>query len=134
MLIEFKIQLDDNGGVSVVQAPAIANPNLAAQKQLAAVYPATAHAAARGVAAKGPAAAKDQPGGNGPPVDGPGTEAPPAGLSLSPGSGMVFVLGPIVICGSGPGQAGAGGAAPVDGPGTGAPGGDQTPASPKTRK
>jgi hypothetical protein len=111
MLIEFRIQTDDNGGVNVVQAQANPNPSLPAQKHLAAAFvPNPANAAKTGGDA---------------PVDGLGTGKPPVIPSLLPssGSGTMFVIGPIVICGSGPGHAGPGGDAPVDGLGTGNPNG-----------
>jgi hypothetical protein len=111
MLIEFKIQLDENGGATVIPASANAiNPNLPKELQLGSFAGAPAAAAARAAAQKGGAA----------PIDPPGTGLPPGAVSSS-GSGMVFVIGPIVICGSGPGHSGPGGAAPIDPPGTGKP-------------
>jgi hypothetical protein len=113
MLIKFEIQMDDNGGVNVVQAQANPNPNLQGPQQLGVVYP-------------GPVAANPKKGGAGP-IDGLGTGAPSATpLSSGSGSGMVFVLGPIVICGSGPGHTGPGntgpgGDGPIDGLATGKP-------------
>jgi hypothetical protein len=109
MLIEFKIQLDGNGGASVVPVQSNANPN-SPRHQLAAAFP---------PAPIGPAADANVKKGGDPPVDGIGTGAP-SSLSSS-GSGTVFVIGPIVICGSGPGHTGPGGDAPVDGLGTGKP-------------
>lgn len=122
MLIEFKIQLDNNGGVSVVPAIAPALPGAPLQKVLAAHIPQPANPgaqppqAADAGAQKGadalPAADVNAQQGGAAPVDSPGTGGPS-------GSGMVFVIGPIVICGSGPGHTGPGGGAPVDSPGTG---------------
>jgi hypothetical protein len=112
MLIKFEIQLDDNGTASVTQAQAAVNPNAPAQKQLGQTFVAPAAAAS----ARTPAAQK----GGDAPVDGPGSGTPTGSVSSS-GSGVVVVLGPIVICGSGPGHTGPGGDAPVDGPGTGGP-------------
>jgi hypothetical protein len=57
------------------------------------------------------------------PLGNPGTGTPSTGVASSSGSGMVFVLGPIVICGSGPGHTGPGGAVPLGNPGTGKPNG-----------
>jgi hypothetical protein len=119
MLIEFRIQLDDNGGVNVVQAQANANPNLPGQQRLPVAY------FAPGTAAPNPAANK---GGSGP-IDGLGMGAPTG--AASSGSGMVFVLGPIVICGSGASPAGPGGAGPIDGLGMGKPDGNGQAAAPK---
>jgi hypothetical protein len=110
MLIEFKIQLDDNGGVNVVQAQANPNPNLPAQKQLPA-----------GFVAQGPVAPNPFGKGGDAPLSDTGTGLP---SSRGSGSGMVFVLGPIVICGSGPGHTGPGGDAPLSDTGTGAPNGN----------
>ena len=101
MLIEFKIQLDGSGTAKVTQAEEAVNPNAPPEKQLGTFFV--------------PVAGKQ---GGAAPVDGPGTGTP---AGQSSGSGMVFVIGPIVICGSGPGHTGPGGAAPVDGPGTGGP-------------
>jgi hypothetical protein len=102
MLIEFKIQLDGTGAAKVTQAEAAVNPNAPPEKQLGTFFV--------------PVAGK---AGGSAPIDGPGTGQP--GASSSSGSGMVFVIGPIVICGSGPGHIGPGGSAPIDGPGTGPP-------------
>jgi len=111
MLIEFKIQLDGNGGATVIPASANAiNPNLPKELQLGSVAGAPA---ATGAGAAG------QKGGDAPGAD-PGT-GPPSGVSSSSGSGIVFVIGPIVICGSGPGHTGPGGDAPGADPGTGKP-------------
>ena len=106
MLLEFKIQLDNDGTISVTPAtaPADANPNQqGAVRNLGAAYQAAA-----------------QKSGTGGPISGPGTGAP---ISGSPAT--VLVLGPIVICGSGPGHAGTGGTlgggGPISGPGTGLP-------------
>jgi hypothetical protein len=111
MLIEFKIQLDDSGGATVVPASANAvNPALPKETVLGSTYGAAGATAASPVATKGGSA----------PIGGPGT-GPPTGAISSSGSGTVFVIGPIVICGSGPGHTGPGGAAPIGGPGTGPP-------------
>jgi hypothetical protein len=104
MLIEFRIQLDGTGTAKVTQAEAAINPSAPAEKQLGSFFVA-------------PAAGK--PGGS-VPIDGPGGGRPSG--SASSGSGMVFVIGPIVICGSGPGETGMGGSVPIDGPGGGKPG------------
>ena len=104
MLIKFEIQLDGSSGAAIVQPVAQDQPpqnqapqNQAVQKQLSNAFTAN-------------------PGGD-PPVKGPGT-GPPSGTSSS-GSSMLFVIGPIVICGSGPGHTGtAGGDPPVSGPNT----------------
>jgi hypothetical protein len=111
MLIEFKIQLDDNGGVNVVPAQANGNPNLQGQQQLGVAYVTPGHSAPNPVAKKGGDA----------PLSDTGTGLP---SSQGSGSGMVFVLGPIVICGSGPGHTGPGGDAPLSDTGTGAPNGN----------
>jgi hypothetical protein len=122
MLIEFRIQMDDNGGVNVVQAPANANPNSPGQQRLPVAY------AAPGPAAPNPAANK---GGSGP-IDGLGMGAPTGAESSA--SGMVFVLGPIVICGSGgAGPAGPGGSGPIDGLGMGEPDGNGDAAAPNNK-
>lgn len=114
MLIKFEIQLDDNGTPTVTQAEAAVNPKAPAQKQLGQAFVAPVAAAPAAVPA-------NQKGGEGPVADGPGTGKPPGSVSSS-GSGVVVVLGPIVICGSGPGHTGPGGDGPVaDGPGTGPP-------------
>jgi hypothetical protein len=115
MLIKFEIQLDDNGNVAVTQAQAAVNPNAPAQKLLGRTFVAPGAAA--------PALAPVAPKGGDAPVDGPGSGTPTGSVSSS-GSGVVVVLGPIVICGSGPGHTGPGGDAPVDGPGTGPPAGN----------
>jgi hypothetical protein len=132
MLIEFKIQLDNNGGVSILPAIASPLPGVPLQKQLAAHIPQPANPGAQPPQAANPGAQPPQAAdagaqkaanalpaadanaqkGAGAPTDGTGTGGPS-------GSGMVFVIGPIVICGSGPGHTGPGGGAPTDGPGTG---------------
>jgi hypothetical protein len=111
MLIKFEIQLDDNGTAAVTQAQAAVNPNAPPPKLLGKAFVAPVAAAPALI----PAAQK----GGDAPVDGPGA-GPPGSVSSS-GSGVVVVLGPIVICGSGPGHTGPGGDAPVDGPGAGPP-------------
>ena len=112
MLIKFEIQLDDNGTAAVTQAEAAVNPKAPAEKLLGKTFVAPAAAAPALIPA-------NQEGGDAP-VDGPGS-GKPAGSVSSSGSGVVVVLGPIVICGSGPGHTGPGGDAPVDGPGAGPP-------------
>ena len=102
MLIEFKIQLDGTSAPKVTQAEAAVDPNAPTEKQLGAFFV--------------PVAGKK---GGSAPIDGPGAGQP--GATSSSGSGMVFVIGPIVICGSGPGHIGPGGSAPIDGPGAGPP-------------
>jgi hypothetical protein len=107
MLIEFKIQLDGSGGVTTA-VPASANAinsTLPAKVELGSAY--------------GAATASTQKGGDAPGAD-PGT-GPPQGVTSSSGSGMVFVIGPIVVCGSGPNHTGPGGDAPGADPGTGKP-------------
>jgi hypothetical protein len=116
MLIKFEIQLDDSGTATVTQAQAAVNPIAPPQKLLGPAFP--KDPAAPAPAAQNPAAQK---GGDAPAV-GPGT-GPPGSVSSS-GSGVVVVLGPIVICGSGPGHTGPGGDAPAVGPGTGPPKGN----------
>jgi hypothetical protein len=108
MLIKFEIQVNGSGTATVTQAEAAINPNAPAQKSL-------------GEAFVAPAAGKK---GGSAPIDGPGA-GPPAGISASSGSGMMFIIGPIIICGSGPGETGAGGSAPIDGPGAGPPANDK---------
>jgi hypothetical protein len=111
MLIEFKIQLDGSGGATVVPSTANAvNPSLPRETVLGSSFGAAGATAASPVASKGGDA----------PIGGPGT-GPPTGSVSSSGSGTVFVIGPIVICGSGPGHTGPGGDAPIGGPGTGQP-------------
>jgi hypothetical protein len=122
MLIEFRIQMDDNGGVNIVPAQANANPNLQGQQQLGVAY------VAPGPAAPNPAVKK----GGDAPISDLGTGVP-AGAPLSSGSGMVFVLGPIVICGSGPGHTGPGGDAPISDLGTGKPNGNDQAAAPNNK-
>jgi hypothetical protein len=117
MLIEFKIQLDGNGGANVVPAQANPNPGSPPQKVLQAAFPNNPAAAPPPPANP---AANAQEGGD-QPTDGTGT-GPPS----SSGSGMVFVIGPIVVCGSGSGHsAGAfsrpGGDQPTDSTATGKP-------------
>jgi hypothetical protein len=109
MLIEFKIHVDGSGGVTAVPASANAvNPALPNEKVLGGTYRAAGATTTSPVATKGGSA----------PTDGPGAGMPTGSGS---GSGNVFVIGPIVICGSVPGQTNAGGAAPTDGPGAGGP-------------
>jgi hypothetical protein len=119
MLIEFRIQLDGNGGATVVQAQASPNPNSPSQIQLPQAYVSPVQTAQNPAPAQNPALAqnpKPRPGGAAP-LDDPGTGLP-TGTRLSSGSGPVFIIGPIVIFGSGPDQSDPGGAAPLDDPGT----------------
>jgi hypothetical protein len=118
MLIEFKIQLDGNGVANVVPAQANPNPGSPPQKVLQAAFPNNPAAAPPPPANP---AANSQKGAGDPPTDSTGT-GPPS----SSGSGMVFVIGPIVVCGSGSGHsAGAfarpGGDPPTDSTATGKP-------------
>jgi hypothetical protein len=111
MLIEFKIQLDDNGGATVVPASVnTINTALPKEVQLGSAVGAAGAAASGAVAQKGGDAPLADPG-----------SGKPSGVSSSSGSGIVFVLGPIVICGSGPNHTGPGGDAPLADPGTGKP-------------
>jgi hypothetical protein len=98
MLIEFKIQLDGTGTAKVTKAEAAVNPSAPPSKILGTSF----------------AQAAGQKGGSQPLGD-PGGGTP----GVSSGSGMVFVIGPIVICGSGPGETGAGGSQPLGDPGGG---------------
>lgn len=108
MMIEFKIQLDGNGGASIAQTPQItADQNAPAQQQVGPAYVASS------------AAAKTQKTGGDQPVNGLATGSPSP--SSSSGSGTVFVIGPIVVCGSAPGHTGPGGDQPVNGLATGKP-------------
>jgi len=100
MLIEFKIQLDASGAVT--PADAAPNPNLPANYQLPAAYVAPSAAA---TAQKCTAPAK--------------SSALPTATPSS-GSGATFIIGPIVVTGSG--HVGPGGGQPLGGPG---PGGGQ---------
>ena len=103
MLIEFKIQLDGTGALQVT------SPNNNNTSQVAAVSKASAQHELNDVYTARAGAG---------PVDPISTGGP--GPSPS-GSGTVFVLGPIVICGSGPGHTGPSGGGPVDGIDTGGP-------------
>jgi len=135
MLIEFKIQLDNSGGATVIPASANAiNPALPSQKQLSAAYTPSATNPAAASKAGGDAPLSDT--GTGLPSPAAGGDAPlsdtgtgsPSNGVLSSGSGTMFILGPIVICGSGPGHTSPGGDAPLSDTGTGMPnGGGQTP-------
>ena len=109
MLIEFKIHLDGSGTPTVSQADAAADPSLPAQKQLGATFVKPSSAVQKAV---------QKPGGDQPLTD-PGTGQP--NRVASSGSGTVFVVGPIVIFGSGAGQIGPGGDQPLTDPGTGKP-------------
>jgi hypothetical protein len=112
MLIEFKIQLDGGATPTVTQAEAVANPDLPTQKQLGAAYTKPASVLH--------SAAQTRPGGSAP-IGDPGTGQPTA-IASSSGSGTVFVVGPIVVFGSGGERTGPGGSAPIGDPGTGKPG------------
>ena len=136
MLIEFKIQLDDSGGTAVTQASANANAALPAQKQLNAAYVPNSIAAGKpgGAAPLGdPGTGAPAAAGGAAPLGDPGTGRPSVGHS--PGSGTVFVIGPIVIHGSGAqtglgGATALGGAAPLGDPGTGTPAGGAQASNP----
>jgi hypothetical protein len=121
MLIEFKIQVEDSGGATVV--PTTANTISSTSPVTGELGPATdattPSTTTANPTATNPTATKGGKGGSAP-IDGPGT-GPPTGVA----SGPVFVIGPIVIFGSNPGQ-NPGGSAPIDGPGTGKPGHDKT--------
>jgi len=100
MLIEFRIQLDDNGDARVVQAQASPNPNFPSRQVLHAAY-----------VPPGPME-RAQLGGSEPLNDtgtglpkGRSPQASPMRPSPMQGSpGMTFVIGPIVINGSVPAQ------------------------------
>jgi hypothetical protein len=122
VLIEFKNQLDGSAQATVASPQANAVQNSPEHKLLGPAYvaaPAAAKARAGGdVPLIGP------PGGDGPLIGPPGGNPPligPPGGGAPSGSGSVFVIGPIVVCGSGPVHTGAGGDAPLIGPGTGPP-------------
>ena len=102
MLIQFTIQVDKDG---VKIAPAAPNQVTGASSpQLLGPH---FHAPGGGPPTNGP--------GGGPPTNGPG--------------GIVFVVGPIIICGSGAGQTLVAGGPPTNGPGGGKGGaGKQEPA------
>jgi hypothetical protein len=104
MLIKFEIQLDGSGGATVIPAPANAvNSALPKETVLGSTFGAAGAATASPVAKKG----------------GDAAVAPATGASTgasSSGPGTVFVIGPIVICGSGhtgSGKTGPGGDGPV---------------------
>jgi hypothetical protein len=139
MLIKFEIQLDGSTA-TVTQAQIKASPNLPGQVQLPATYVAPGPVAPAPVAQAGGSPPLGNPGGSAPlgnpggsaplgnpggspPLGNPGGGASSTGVESSSGSGMVFVLGPIVICGSGLGQTGPGGAPPLGNPGGGKPNG-----------
>jgi len=107
MLIEFKIQMDGSATPSVTQAEAGADPNLPANHQLPTSY-VPPSAAVRTSTPQSQACVN--------------TAVTPTGIASSSGSGAMFVIGPIVINGTGPGHTGPGGGQPVGGPG---PGGGQ---------
>jgi hypothetical protein len=123
MLIEFKIQLDGSGGAAAVQADSTPDPSLPSQQQLGPAYVAPTLATKKLTSATG--AGGDAPVGDGgtgkPKATSAGTPSS-SGLGWSSGSGPIFVIGPIVVFGSGSGQTGAGGDAPVGDGGTGKPG------------
>ena len=100
MLIEFRIQLDGNGGVSVVNAQAAPDPNFSRSVQLRSAYVAPAHAALN-PATKLRAGGAEPFGntGTGLPHGKPMQSSP---MQATPG--MTFVIGPIVINGSVPSQ------------------------------
>jgi hypothetical protein len=106
MVIEFKIQLDDAATARAFTARAVTNPNSEAKKLLPAAFhaPAAAAPAAATTGGSAPAGAQETDA----PLSALGTGAPSAVIPSIPGSGMVFVLGPIVVCGSGPGHSGLG--------------------------
>ena len=130
MLIKFEIQLDGSTA-TVTQAQIKASPNLPGQVQLPATYVAPGPVAPAPVAQAGGSPPLGNPGGSAPlgnpggspPLGNPGGGASSTGVESSSGPGMVFVLGPIVICGSGLGQTGPGGAPPLGNPGGGKPNG-----------
>ena len=105
MFIEFKIHFDGKGGASVVPTPADAPQTSPAEKLLGPKYI--------------------------PPAQGLSLLANAQGIGQppTPGLGMVFVVGPIVVCGSGPGHSHTGGGVvgasvsgpPADPPTTGSP-------------
>jgi hypothetical protein len=131
MKIEFQIELDDNGQVSINSAQPSVDQNAPRQAQLPHAYVAPANVgqtvanpveppinpAQQVASAQAPA--RENRGGS-PPIPDPGTGNPGPAMIAS-GSGLVFVLGPIVICGTGPSHTGPGGSAPIPDPGTGAP-------------
>ncbi len=122
MLIEFKIQLDDSGGASVVQGDSTPDPSLPSQQQLGPAYLAPTVAAKQPAPATGAGgSAPVGDGGTGKPTATSTVTPPSSGLGLSSGTAPIFVIGPIIIFGSGPGQSGAGGSAPVGDGGTGKP-------------
>jgi len=108
MLIEFKIQLDGSGGATVIPVSANAiDSALPREAVLGSTFGATGGAAASSVAKK----SRDAPVH---PVSGM-----PTGAASSSGPGTVFVIGPIVICGSGQagsGKTGPGGDGPLNSP------------------
>jgi hypothetical protein len=115
MLIKFEIQLDESSGATVVTANPAPNPASPAKKELADSF----------AAQKGAAGGDD--GGISVPVGDPGTGVPG-------GAGTLIVVGPIVICGSGPGHTSPGGSAPVGDPGTGTPGNKTNTTASETQK
>jgi hypothetical protein len=118
MLIEFKIQVDESGGATVVPAGAnTVDPTKPKQVELGTA--AAAAATPSTTAAANPTATTDGKGGATPGPD-PGTGTPSGGPS------SVFIIGPIVVFGSGTGQGVPGGATPGPDPGTGTPDGDKT--------
>jgi hypothetical protein len=113
MLIEFKIQLDNDGRVSVPQAQVNANPHFPAHKQLPPAFVAPSAPAEHVVA--------DAQKGGAQPISDLGTGAP--AVASPAGHGTIVVIGPIVIsgAGSGPVRTEVGGAQPLSNLGTGKP-------------
>ena len=112
MLIEFRIQLDGAGGARLIGIPAPQNAdavdkNAPVQQQLPAVFQKPTAAAAA-------ATQKNQAG------DQPGPDLS-TGSPQPFGSGVVFVLGPIVISGSASAQSSPSGDQPGPDLSTGAP-------------
>jgi len=105
MLIEFRIQLDGNGGVSVVNAQAAPDPNFPRSVQLRSAYVAPAHAALN-PATKLRAGGTEPFGdiGTGLPKGTPMPSHPMQSNPMQASPGMTFVIGPIVINGSVPSQ------------------------------
>jgi len=100
MLIEFRIQLDDNGDARVVQAQASPNPNFPSRQVLHAAYvpPGPMERAQLGGSEPLNDTGTGLPKGRSPQA----TAMRPSPMQASPG--MTFVIGPIVINGSVPAQ------------------------------
>ncbi len=107
MLIEFRIQLDNKGGVTFVPAQQSAD-------QKNSTTPPEVVLTESFSGAENTKTKTDKPG-SGPFGDG-GTGMP------SSGPGAVIVLGPIVLCGPCDGRSGPGGSGPFGDGGTGKPG------------